>query len=234
MIYRTLTAEEAADLAARILYEDNHLLVFNKRAGEIVQGDKTGDEPLSETLKAFVAQRDGKPGHVFMGVPHRLDRPVSGIAVFAKTSKCLSRLDEMFRNGEVHKTYWALTCARPEPAEGELRHFLVRNERQNKSYAHERMTGGAKEARLRYRVLEDTERYHLVEVELLTGRHHQIRCQLSTVGCPIKGDLKYGAPRSNPDGGICLHARSLQMIHPIRKEEIRFEAPVDWSPILKR
>ena len=234
MIYRTLTAEEAADLAARILYEDNHLLVFNKRAGEIVQGDKTGDEPLSETLKAFVAQRDGKPGHVFMGVPHRLDRPVSGIAVFAKTSKCLSRLDEMFRQGEVHKTYWALTCARPEPAEGELRHFLVRNERQNKSYAHERMTGGAKEARLRYRVLEDTERYHLVEVELLTGRHHQIRCQLATIGCPIKGDLKYGAPRSNPDGGICLHARSLQMIHPVRKEEIRFEAPVDWSPILKR
>lgn len=234
MIYRTLTAEEAADIAARILYEDNHLLVFNKRAGEIVQGDKTGDEPLSETLKAFVAQRDGKPGHVFMGVPHRLDRPVSGIAVFAKTSKCLSRLDEMFRQGEVHKTYWALTCARPEPAEGELRHFLVRNERQNKSYAHELMTQGAKEARLRYRVLEDTERYHLVEVELLTGRHHQIRCQLSTVGCPIKGDLKYGAPRSNPDGGICLHARSLWMVHPVRKEEIGFEAPVDWSPILKR
>ena len=234
MIYRPLSSEEAADIAARILYEDNHLLVFNKKAGEIVQGDKTGDEPLSETLKAFIAQRDDKPGHVFMGVPHRLDRPVSGIAVFAKTSKCLSRLDEMFRNGEVHKTYWALTCARPEPAEGELRHFLVRNERQNKSYAHERMTSGAKEARLRFRVLEDTERYHLVEVELLTGRHHQIRCQLSTIGCPIKGDLKYGAPRSNPDGGICLHARSLQMIHPIRKEEIRFEAPVDWSPILKR
>ena len=234
MIYRPLSSEEAADIAARILYEDNHLLVFNKKAGEIVQGDKTGDEPLSETLKAFIAQRDDKPGHVFMGVPHRLDRPVSGIAVFAKTSKCLSRLDEMFRNGEVHKTYWALTCARPEPAEGELRHFLVRNERQNKSYAHERMTSGAKEALLRFRVLEDTERYHLVEVELLTGRHHQIRCQLSTIGCPIKGDLKYGAPRSNPDGGICLHARSLQMIHPIRKEEIRFEAPVDWSPILKR
>ena len=234
MIYRPLSSEEAADIAARILYEDNHLLVFNKKAGEIVQGDKTGDEPLSETLKAFIAQRDDKPGHVFMGVPHRLDRPVSGIAVFAKTSKCLSRLDEMFRNGEVHKTYWALTCARPEPAEGELRHYLVRNERQNKSYAYDRMTSGAKEALLRFRVLEDTERYHLVEVELLTGRHHQIRCQLSTIGCPIKGDLKYGAPRSNPDGGICLHARSLQMIHPIRKEEIRFEAPVDWSPILKR
>ena len=234
MIYRPLSSEEAADIAARILYEDNHLLVFNKKAGEIVQGGKTGDEPLSETLKAFIAQRDDKPGHVFMGVPHRLDRPVSGIAVFAKTSKCLSRLDEMFRNGEVHKTYWALTCARPEPAEGELRHYLVRNERQNKSYAYDRMTSGAKEALLRFRVLEDTERYHLVEVELLTGRHHQIRCQLSTIGCPIKGDLKYGAPRSNPDGGICLHARSLQMIHPIRKEEIRFEAPVDWSPILKR
>ena len=246
MEYRELSESEYQDIESRILYEDNHLLVFNKRAGEIVQGDKTGDEPLSETLKAFIAQRDAKPGHVFMGVPHRLDRPVSGIAVFAKTSKCLSRLDEMFRRGEVHKTYWALTCARPDPAEGELHHFLVRNERQNKSYAYAdevsaRKAGGrngisegAKEARLRYRVLEDTERYHLVEVELLTGRHHQIRCQLSTVGCPIKGDLKYGAPRSNPDGGICLHARSLQMVHPVRKEEIVFEAPVDWSPILKR
>ena len=234
MEYRELGESEYQDIASRILFEDNHLLVFNKRSGEIVQGDKTGDEPLSETLKAFVAQRDAKPGRVFMGVPHRLDRPVSGIAVFAKTSKCLERLNEMFRTGNVHKTYWALTCSRPQPAEGELRHFLVRNERQNKSYAYPAAREGAKEARLRYRVLEDTERYHLVEVELLTGRHHQIRCQLSTIGCPIKGDLKYGAPRSNPDGGICLHARLLQMVHPVRKEEIVFEAPVDWSPILKR
>ena len=234
MEYRELNEQEYADIASRILYEDNHLLVFNKRSGEIVQGDKTGDEPLSETLKAFIAQRDAKPGRVFMGVPHRLDRPVSGIALFAKTSKSLERLNEMFRKGDVHKTYWALTCARPDPAEGELHHYLVRNERQNKSYAYAAPRPEAKEARLRYRVLEDTERYHLVEVELLTGRHHQIRCQLSAIGCPIKGDLKYGAPRSNPDGGICLHARSLRMVHPVRKEEVVFEAPVDWSPILKR
>ena len=232
MIYRELTAEEFADVAGRILYEDNHLLVLNKRVGEIVQGDKTGDEPLSETLKAFIAQRDGKPGHVFMGVPHRLDRPVSGIAVFAKTSKCLERLNAMFRDGDVHKTYWALTCARPDPAEGELRHWLTRNEKQNKSYAvpddGRRHPVDAKLARLRYRVLRDTDRYHLVEVELLTGRHHQIRCQLSAIGCPIKGDLKYGAPRSNPDGGISLHARRITFLHPVRKEEITVEAPVDW------
>ena len=232
MIYRELSAEEFADVAGRILYEDNHLLVFNKRVGEIVQGDKTGDEPLSETLKAFIAARDGKPGHVFMGVPHRLDRPVSGIAVFAKTSKCLERLNTMFRDGDVHKTYWALTCARPDPVEGELRHWLSRNEKQNKSYAcpddGRRHPADAKLARLRYRVLRDTDRYHLVEVELLTGRHHQIRCQLSAVGCPIKGDLKYGAPRSNPDGGISLHARRITFLHPVRKEEITVEAPVDW------
>ena len=228
MVYRALTEEESGDLARRILYEDNHLLVLNKRVGEIVQGDKTGDEPLSETLKAFIAQRDGKPGHVFMGVPHRLDRPVSGIAVFAKTSKALERLNAMFRDGDVHKTYWALTCARPEPAEGELQHWLYRNEKQNKSYAYERERNGSKLARLRYRVLKDTDHYHLVEVELLTGRHHQIRCQLATIGCPIKGDLKYGAPRSNPDGGISLHARRITFPHPVRKEEITIEAPVDW------
>ena len=235
MIYRGLSTEEAADLASRILYEDNHLLILNKRVGEIVQGDKTGDEPLSETLKAFIAQRDGKPGHVFVGVPHRLDRPVSGIAVFAKTSKCLERLNAMFRDGEVHKTYWALTCARPEPAEGELRHWLSRNEKQNKSYATpndgRRHPADAKLARLRYRVLRDTDRYHLVEVELLTGRHHQIRCQLSAIGCPIKGDLKYGAPRSNPDGGISLHARSITFVHPVRKESLTVEAPVDWPQL---
>ncbi|MBO4570800.1 MAG: RNA pseudouridine synthase [Bacteroidales bacterium] len=232
--YRTFSQAEFDDIAGRILYEDNHLLVINKRAGEIVQGDKTGDEPLSETLKAFIAQRDSKPGRVFMGVPHRLDRPVSGIALFAKTSKALERMNEAFRLGEVHKTYWALSVARPEPAEGELRHFLLRNEKQNKSYARNTPSEGAKEARLRYKVLEDTDRYHLVEVELLTGRHHQIRCQLSAIGCPIKGDLKYGAPRSNKDGGICLHARRISFVHPVRKEEVVVEAPVDWSPILKK
>ena len=231
MFYRQLTAEECTDLAGRILYEDNHLLVFNKRVGEIVQGDKTGDEPLSETLKAFIAQRDAKPGHVFMGVPHRLDRPVSGIAVFAKTSKCLERLNAMFRDGEVHKFYWALTCARPEPPEGQLEHWLYRNEKQNKSYAYDHERNGSKHAVLRYKVLRDTDRYHLVEVELLTGRHHQIRCQLSTIGCPIKGDLKYGAPRSNPDGGISLHARRITFLHPVKKEEMIIEAPVDWIQI---
>lgn len=228
MEYRELSEKESGDLARRILFEDNHLLIFNKRAGEIVQGDKTGDEPLSETLKAFIAARDVKPGRVFLGVPHRLDRPVSGAAVFAKTSKCLERLNAMFREGDVHKTYWAQTCARPEPAEGELQHWLYRNEKQNKSYAFDREKNGTKRAVLRYRVLRDTARYHLVEVELLTGRHHQIRCQLSAVGCPIKGDLKYGAPRSNPDGGISLHARSIRFVHPVRKEEVAVEAPVDW------
>ena len=234
MVYRELGEQAFADLASRILYEDNHLLILNKRVGEIVQGDKSGDEPLSETLKAFIAQRDGKPGHVFMGVPHRLDRPVSGIAVFAKTSKCLERLNAMFREGNVHKTYWALTCARPDPAEGELQHWLYRNEKQNKSYAYDRERNGSKLARLRYRVLRDTDRYHLVEIELLTGRHHQIRCQLSTIGCPIKGDLKYGAPRSNPDGGISLHARRITFLHPVRHKEITVEAPVDWPQLAAR
>ena len=228
MVYRELTTEEYDDLAGRILYEDNHLLVLNKRVGEIVQGDKTGDEPLSEALKAFIAQRDGKPGHVFVGVPHRLDRPVSGVAVFAKTSKCLERLNAMFRDGDVHKFYWALTWGRPDPTEGELTHWLYRNEKQNKSYAYDHEKNGTKLARLRYKLLADTDRYHLVEVELLTGRHHQIRCQLSTIGCPIKGDLKYGAPRSNPDGGISLHARRITFLHPVKKEPLTIEAPVDW------
>ncbi len=228
MIYRDIPEEEFAAIRDRVLYEDNHLLIFNKAVGEIVQGDKTGDEPLCEKLKAFIAKRDSKPGRVFMGVPHRLDRPVSGLAVFAKTSKCLERLNELFRTGEVHKTYWALTCGRPDPEQGELTHFLYRNERQNKSYAYNAPKPGAKEARLKYRVLKDTERYHLIEVELLTGRHHQIRCQLSTIGCPIKGDLKYGAPRSNPDGGISLHARQITFIHPVKHEEVKITAPVDW------
>ena len=232
MIYEELTQESYEDIASRILYEDNHVLVINKKVGEIVQGDKTGDEALSETLKRFIAQRDGKPGHVFMGVPHRLDRPVSGVALFAKTSKSLERMNEAFRDGSVHKIYWALTCAAPKPAEGELKHWLVRNEKQNKSYASLQEKPGSKEARLRYRLLQSFDRYYLVEVELLTGRHHQIRCQLAAIGCCIKGDLKYGAPRSNRDGGICLHARSITFLHPTRKEEITVEAPVSWPPFL--
>lgn len=235
MIYQELTQEKFDDIASRILHEDNHLLIINKRAGEIVQGDKTGDEPLSETLKAFIAQRDGKPGHVFMGVPHRLDRPVSGLCVFAKTSKALERLNEAFRDGNVHKTYWALCCAKPQPEEGQLEHWLVRNEKQNKSYPVEEGKSRSKEAKkaiLKYKLLKSTDRYFLVEVVLLTGRHHQIRCQLSAIGCPIKGDLKYGAPRSNKDGGISLHARRIELIHPTTKETITVEAPVDWKPII--
>ena len=226
MEYRTLGQAEFIDIAARILYEDNHLIVFGKNVGEIVQGDKTGDECLAETLKAFIAQRDGKPGKVFMGIPHRLDRPVSGICVFAKTSKALERLSAMFRDGQVHKTYWALCCARPEPPEGTLENWLRRNEKLNKSFVCKEGASGAKLARLNYRFLKSTERYHLVEVELLTGRHHQIRCQLANIGCYIKGDLKYGAPRSNPDGGICLHARTVQFLHPVRKEPVEITCPL--------
>ena len=224
-VYRTLSEAEFRDIAERILLEDNHLLIFNKKTGEIVQGDKTGDEPLSETLKAFIAQRDGKPGQMFMGVPHRLDRPVSGVCVFAKTSKALERLNEMLRSGDLHKTYWALTANRPPKDSDTLTDNLVRNEAQNKSY----VAKNGKEARLKYTLIQTTDRYFLLEVELYTGRHHQIRCQLSHMGCPIKGDLKYGARRSNPDGGISLMARRIQFIHPVKKTEVDVTAPVPSS-----
>ena len=228
MIYRQLSSEEYADLQSRILYEDNHLLIVNKRVGEIVQGDKTSDEPLTEKYKAFIAMRDSKPGQVFMGLPHRLDRPVSGVTILAKTSKALERLGLMFRDGEIHKFYWALVCNAPESSAGLLENMMWRNEKQNKSYVCRPGAArkDAKLARLRYEQIGVTDRYFLVEVELMTGRHHQIRCQLSGIGCPIKGDLKYGAPRSNPDGGICLHARRITFLHPIRKEELTIEAPV--------
>lgn len=224
-VYRQLDRQEFTALEERILYEDNHLLIFNKQTGEIVQGDKTGDEPLSETLKAFLAQREGKPGQVFMGVPHRLDRPVSGVVLFAKTSKALERLNEMLRKGEIHKTYWAMTAAHPPKDSDTLTDFLVRNEAQNKSY----VAKNGKEARLKYTLLQQTERYFLLEVELYTGRHHQIRCQLAHMGCPIKGDLKYGARRSNPDGSISLLARRIQFIHPVKKTEVDVTAPVPTS-----
>lgn len=227
MEYRELSLQEKQDIENRILYEDNHLLIINKKVGEIVQGDKTGDECLAETLKAFIAGRDSKPGKVFMGIPHRLDRPVSGICIFAKTSKALERLSEMFREGEVHKTYWALCCSKPEPESAHLENWMVRNEKQNKSFitSVQGKNGSAKLAKLNYKYLKSTDRYHLVEVELLTGRHHQIRCQLSNIGCVIKGDLKYGAPRSNPDGGICLHARKINFNHPVKKEPMEVTAP---------
>ncbi|MCD8206341.1 MAG: RNA pseudouridine synthase [Bacteroidales bacterium] len=229
MEYRTLSEQETADISSRILHEDNHIIVLNKRTGEIVQGDKTGDEPLSETLKAYIAQRDGKPGKVFLGVPHRLDRPVSGAVLFAKTSKALERLNEMLRKGTIHKTYWTLVCNRPVPDEGELEDLLYRIERQNKTYITKSPRPDAKPAKLRYRLIDTTDKYFLVEVELMTGRHHQIRCQLSGIGCPIKGDLKYGAPRSNPDGGICLHARRISFVHPVSKVQIDLTAPLPSS-----
>ena len=224
-VYREMNPDEFRDLQDRILYEDNHLIIFNKRTGEIVQGDKTGDEPLSETLKAFIAQRDNKPGQVFMGVPHRLDRPVSGVCLFAKTSKALERLNQMLRDGEIHKTYWALTANKPPKTEDTLIDNLVRNEAQNKSY----VAKNGKEAKLKYTLIQTTERYFLLEIQLFTGRHHQIRCQLSHMGCPIKGDLKYGAKRSNPDGGISLMARRIQFIHPVKKTEVDVTAPVPES-----
>ena len=218
-----------ADIASRIIYEDNHLLVINKLPGEIVQGDKTGDTPLSEILKDYIKQRDAKPGNVFLGVPHRLDRPVSGLCIFAKTSKALERLNAMFRDGSVHKTYYALCCNAPGQKEALLEDWMERNERLNKSFVTRKPGPQAKLARLRYRHIGDTDRYHLLEVELLTGRHHQIRCQLAHIGCPIKGDLKYGAPRSNPDGGICLHAGSITFVHPVKKESLRLQVPPPQS-----
>ncbi|MDR0294897.1 MAG: RNA pseudouridine synthase [Prevotellaceae bacterium] len=219
------------NIADFILYEDNHLLVINKQAGQIVQGDKTGDEPLSELLKRFIKERDNKPGNVFMGVPHRLDRPVSGVSIFAKTGKALERLNEMFRNNELHKLYWAIVKKRPAEDTGLLTHYLSRNEKMNKSFASLEPKPGTKEARLKYHLLKSAENYHLLEVQLFTGRHHQIRCQMAAIGCSIKGDLKYGAPRSNPDGSISLHARSVTFIHPVKKEEISIVAPVPNEPL---
>lgn len=208
------------------LYEDNHIIIVSKRSGEIVQGDKTGDEPLSETVKQYIKEKYHKPGNVFLGVVHRLDRPVWGLVVFAKTSKALTRLNKMFKEGQVHKTYWAITKNAPPAEEGVLTDWLVRNERQNKSYAHSQEVPNAKKAVLKYRVIAHSDRYHLIEVNLLTGRHHQIRCQLANMGCAIKGDLKYGAPRSNPDGSISLLARRITFVHPVSKENIVVEAPL--------
>lgn len=209
-----------------VVYEDNHIIIVNKTASEIVQGDKTGDTPLSETVKQYLKEKYNKPGNVFIGVTHRLDRPVSGLVVFARTSKALARLNDMFRKGEVKKTYWALVKNTPKEPEGELTHYLVRNEKQNKSYAYDTEKPGSKMAVLHYKTIAHSDNYCLLEVNLKTGRHHQIRCQLAKMGCPIKGDLKYGYPRSNPDGSICLHARRVHFIHPVSKELIDVEAPV--------
>lgn len=210
----------------QVVYEDNHIIIVSKSSGEIVQGDKTGDEPLSETVKQYIKVKYHKPGNVFIGVVHRLDRPVSGLVVLAKTSKALSRLNVMFRDGDVHKTYWAIVRNMPPKAEDELVHWIVRNEKQNKSYAYDHEVKGSKKAILRYKVIGHTDHYTLLEIHLLTGRHHQIRCQLAKMGCPIKGDLKYGAQRSNPDGSISLLSHKIEFIHPVSKSQIIVEAPL--------
>ena len=216
-----------------VVYEDNHIIVVNKTASEIVQADKTGDTPLSETVKQYLKEKYQKPGNVFLGVTHRLDRPVSGLVIFAKTSKALTRLNEMFRAGEVKKTYWAVVKNAPKESEGELVHFLVRNEKQNKSYAYDKEVPNSKKAVLDYRLIGRSVNYYLLEVDLKTGRHHQIRCQLAKMGCPIKGDLKYGSPRSNPDGSICLHARRVRFVHPVSKELIELKAPLPEGNLWK-
>lgn len=210
-----------------VLYEDNHIIAVNKTCNEIVQGDKTGDTPLSEIVKAYIKDKYNKPGEVFLGVTHRLDRPTSGVVLFARTSKALTRLNEMFKSHEqIRKTYWAIVQGCPKIPETRLENWLIRNEAQNKSYIAKPNANNAKKAILDYRILVRGENYTLLEVNLETGRHHQIRCQLAAIGCPVKGDLKYGAKRSNPDGGICLHARKIEFIHPVSKENICITAPV--------
>ena len=216
-----------------VVYEDNHIIIVSKRSGEIVQGDKTGDRTLADDVKAYIKEEYAKPGNVFLGVTHRLDRPVWGLVVFAKTSKALSRLNDMFRNGDVHKTYWAICQNAPAEQEATLTHWLTRNERQNKSYAYDREVPGSKKAVLHYKVIGRSERYTLVEIRLMTGRHHQIRCQLAKIGCPIKGDLKYGARRSNPDGSISLLAHKVEFTHPVSKEQISVESPVPDDKLWK-
>ena len=217
----------------QVVYEDNHIIIVAKQSGEIVQGDKTGDTPLSDIVKQYIKEKYQKPGEVFLGVVHRLDRPVSGLVVFARTSKALTRLNKMFAEGEVHKTYWAIVSLPLSPSKERgdsewmsLSHWIVRNEKQNKSYAYDTEKPHSKKAILKYREISRGDRYSLLEVQLLTGRHHQIRCQLAKAGMPIKGDLKYGAPRSNPDGSISLLSRRVEFIHPVSKQPIVVEAPV--------
>ena len=210
-----------------VLYEDNHIIAVNKTCNEIVQGDKTGDTPLSETVKAYIKAKYNKPGEVFLGVTHRLDRPTSGVVLFARTSKALTRLNAMFQSHEqIKKTYWTIVQGAPKVPEARLENWLIRNEAQNKSYIAKPNANNAKLAVLSYKTLVRGENYTLLEVHLQTGRHHQIRCQLAAIGCPVKGDLKYGAKRSNPDGGICLHARQIEFIHPVSKQPICITAPV--------
>ena len=219
----------------QVLHEDNHIIVVNKRVGDIVQGDKTGDKPLSEVVKEFIKDKYNKPGEVFLGVVHRLDRPTTGIVVFARTSKALSRMNELFSNRETQKTYWAIVKNKPQNNEEKLVHYIKRNEKNNTSKAHAREVPESKLASLDYKIIKELNNYFALEINLHTGRHHQIRAQLSAIGCPIKGDLKYGFDRSNPDGGIHLHARKLVFVHPVSKENIEIVAPVPndvvWNAI---
>ena len=217
-----------------VIYEDNHIIVVNKESGEIVQGDKTGDTPLSDIVKDYIKVKYQKPGNVFLGVVHRLDRPVSGAVVFARTSKALSRLNEMFRRGEVHKTYWAIVKNKPKADAATLVSWIVRNEKQNKSYAYDHEVKDSKKAVLDYRLIASGDTYHILEIRLHTGRHHQIRCQLAAMGCPIKGDLKYGSQRSNADGSISLLSRHTEFLHPVSKQLIAVDAPLPSDPLWKK
>ena len=218
----------------KVLYEDNHVIIVNKASGEIVQGDKTGDKPLCDIVREWLKAKYDKPGNVFLGVVHRLDRPVTGAVLFAKTSKALSRLNKMFASHEnVRKTYWAIVGNRPPQESGTLTHWLTRNGQTNTARAYDREVPGSKKAILDYRIISSSDKYFLLEVTLHTGRHHQIRCQLSKIGCPIRGDLKYGAPRSNPDGSISLHARSLSLTHPVSMKPINVVAPVPDTNLWK-
>lgn len=221
-----------------VIYEDNHLIAVNKNCHELVQGDKTGDASLVDMLKSWLKEKYAKPGNVFVGVIHRLDRPVTGVVVFAKTSKALTRMNELFRSGKIRKTYWAIVKNRPSVPDKELTHWLIRNEKQNKSYAYESQKANAQKAVLHYRLIAHSENYHLLEIDLKTGRHHQIRCQLARIDCPIKGDLKYGADRSNREGGISLHARSITFVHPVSNELVDITAPTPdetlWNELTKK
>jgi 23S rRNA pseudouridine1911/1915/1917 synthase len=217
----------------QVLHEDNHIIVINKRVGDIVQGDKTGDKPLSDVVKEYIKEKYNKPGEVFLGVVHRLDRPTTGIVVFARTSKALSRLNDLFKNRETQKTYWAVVKNKPAEASAKLVHYLKRNEKNNTSKAHSKEVPDSKIASLDYRIIRELNNYYALEINLHTGRHHQIRAQLAAIGSPIKGDLKYGADRSNLDGGIHLHARKLTLTHPVTKEVLEITAPVPNDPIWK-
>jgi len=218
-------------IKSRILFEDNHLIIVNKLPSEIVQGDKTGDETLLDTVKQYIKEKYNKPGDVFLGLAHRIDRPVSGAVIFAKTSKALTRMNEQIKNREIQKIYWAIVKNRPNPEEGKLTHWLIKNPKTNKSTAHDAEKEGAKKAELIYKLIDQSKDFHLLEIELLTGRHHQIRAQLSKIGCTIKGDLKYGSARSNKDTSISLHARQLIFTHPVSKAKMNIKANPPQDPL---